>query len=175
MSCRRGFGSRMLLHWRDPGLDRSLTCVSLLVSRRLVHEALRHVSWSVLSGSQEGGKAYLLLVATERPPLVSDESALLLKSDALEIGALDTLAEEVSPGRARTLHAALIFDVLGLARCHRNLAGAAQGTFLNKPPLQPRARVVGKTDLVGCVRFDPGLVLSSAGFGALSSYVVVFL
>ena len=173
---QKGVWQSMLLHWRDPDLDRSFTCISLLISRCLVHEALRHVSWSVLSESQEGGgEAYLRLVAAERPPLVSNESALLFEDDTLEIGALDTLAEEESPGRARTLHAALIFDVLGLARCHRNLAGAAQGTFLNKPPLQPRARVVGKTDLVGCVRFDPGLVLSSAGFGALSSYVVVFL
>jgi hypothetical protein len=173
---QKGVWQSMLLHWRfRPCLDRSFTCISLLISRRLVHEALRHVSLSVLSESQEGGEAYLLLVGTERLPFVSNESALLFDGDTLEIGALETLAEEASPGRHGTLRASLIFDVLGLVRCHENLAGAPQSTSLNKPLLQPKARVVGKTDLVGCVRFDPGLVLSSAGFGALSSYVVVFL
>ena len=52
---QKGVWQSMLLHWRDPDLDRSFTCISLLISRCLVHEALRHVSWSVLSESQEGG------------------------------------------------------------------------------------------------------------------------
>ena len=56
MSCRKGFGSPCCcMGDSDPGLDRSLTYISLLVSRRLVHEALRRVSSSVLSESQGRG------------------------------------------------------------------------------------------------------------------------
>jgi hypothetical protein len=175
-SCRRGFGSRSCcIGDSDPGLDRSFTCISLLISRRQVLEALRHVSSSVLSGSKKREKTYLLLFGTERLPFVGGESGPLLESDSLHIGAMHTLAEEVTPGRPRTLHAALVVDELGLLTSHLKLIGARQSTSLGKLPLQRSARVVGKTDLIGCVRFDPGLVLSSAGFGELSSYVIVFL
>lgn len=110
---------------------------------------------------------YLLLTVTQRLPLSSDEPGPLRNSDALEICTRLAFGEEEAPGRDWVLDLAIVFDGHGVRRRPLGLA-------CELPPEQA-SRVIGETNLFGCVRFDPGIVLGNASFAAFSSQMVEFL
>lgn len=111
--------------------------------------------------------AYLLLTGTQRLPFSGDQLGPLGVADALKVWACLTFGEEHVPGRGWALRLAIVLNGSGVRRCPFDLV-------CELPPEQ-LARVVCQTNLFGCVRLYPGIVLSRAGLVPLGGQLVPFL